>query len=99
MLGAGRFTSGTIKAQDLSNQVDLVLVFIIMRWEGSDEAYLGLLRPKQKSVSHPSCYNDSLKQVGNTDVSSVSRTKMNHNKLVVDAQFLLRRNTNDLCRC
>ena len=33
--GSARF--GTIKAQTLSNQVELVLVFIIMRWRRSDE--------------------------------------------------------------
>ena len=38
---------GTIKAQSLSNQAELVLVFIIMRWSRSDERFneVGLKRP------------------------------------------------------
>lgn len=39
---------GTIKAQTLSNQVELVLVFIIMRWSRSDGAPFGILHPNRK---------------------------------------------------
>ena len=37
---------GIIKAQALSNQIELVLVFIIMRWSRSDERLFGILHPK-----------------------------------------------------
>ena len=37
---------GTIKAQALSKQVELVLVFIIMRWRRSDERFWGFYTPK-----------------------------------------------------
>ena len=39
---------GTIKAQTLSNQVELVLVFIIIRWSRFDGSPLGILRPNKK---------------------------------------------------
>ena len=41
-------TFGTIKAQTLSNQVELVLVFIIIRWSRFDGSPLGILRPNKK---------------------------------------------------
>ena len=44
--GSARF--GTIKAQTLSNQVELVLVFIIIRWSRFDGSPLGILRPNKK---------------------------------------------------
>ena len=37
---------GTIKAQALSNRIELVLVFIIMRWRRSDERFWGILHPQ-----------------------------------------------------
>ena len=37
---------GTIKAQALSNRIELVLVFIIMRWRRSDERFWGFYTPK-----------------------------------------------------
>ena len=39
---------GTIKAQTLSNQIGVVLVFIIMRWIRSDEAAFGLCTRNKK---------------------------------------------------
>lgn len=39
---------GTIKAQTLSNQIGLVLVFIIMRWKRSDEGAFGLCTRNKK---------------------------------------------------
>ena len=45
---AGSVRFGTIKAQTLSNQVELVLVFIIIRWSRFDGSPLGILRPNKK---------------------------------------------------
>ena len=45
-MGSARF--GTIKAQTLSNQVELVLVFIIIRWSRFDGSPLGILHPNKK---------------------------------------------------
>ena len=39
---------GTIKAQTLSNQIGLVLVFIIMRWKRPDEVAFRVEYPENK---------------------------------------------------
>ena len=44
---------GTIKAQTLSNQIGVVLVFIIMRWIRPDEVAFRVMHPEIKvSAAH-----------------------------------------------
>ena len=44
---------GTIKAQTLSNQIGVVLVFIIMRWIRPDEVAFRVMHPENKvSAAH-----------------------------------------------
>ena len=48
-----RVLFGTIKAQTLSNQIGVVLVFIIMRWIRPDEVAFRVMHPEIKvSAAH-----------------------------------------------
>ena len=47
------YSFGTIKAQTLSNQIGVVLVFIIMRWIRPDEVAFRVMHPEIKvSAAH-----------------------------------------------